>query len=440
MSVLLPILASILVIDASSGEGGAVVSLEGAPADAVGVAAAPGVIQGEGENRSIDFRTDAEPKGLCRNFFLNTDRGIYETLPHHTRDLMLPEGGIDPCLFLRDTQRTFGSSYLPWRYCRVVKGGKASLARAIVRPDAFHCENFGYDLADDWDVLLNDTLIAGRDESWKRLLEIAFKEGFGPGNPDNWPRVLGLNETGTSNLDYPVLVDPRNLMVCALICDFLETVPEIYAQRSRVQPVMERQGFRFVFGTRLLKEGDSLPIALHQRLLENPEYRRGYADIVHEACVRTNGELSVESCTRRLNRRISEVRSVCGDDIDCSETVAALEAIKAKVAARSVDYVASCDVADLLTVPAPLATKADGVALPAYGRYRGKVSLELKPGVGKVYYSDNGCDPREEGGELNPLCTEYTGPFEVQGRCRLRARTLTPSGEWSALEMVNLNL
>lgn len=431
--------ASVLTVNLSAADR-AEVSVAGLGPDDPESAVSVATVRQDAGLAVLDFRSATDADGVVRDLFVDAGRRFLENGARRFREMTLLPGADPLSLFIRDSVRTFGPAYLPSRVCRCTRDGKSSLGTLIARADALYGETYLSDAEADWDVVLDGKVIAGEDAAWKELVRIAMDEGFGAGHADNWPRLLGRNETGTSNLDYPVLVDTRSLMVCALVCDFCESVPDVYAFRSRVQPRMARCGFRFVIGERPSRNGGSVPLLVHRQLLQDDEYCRSFADLVHEACVRTNGEFTAESSARRIDRRIAQVREACGDGIDAVSEVAKFEALKARIAERARRYVEGCDFAKLLSVPAPLGVGADGAALPAYGRYRGKVALEVKPGVGRVYYSDNGCDPREEGGEVNPLAREYTGPFEVNGRCRLRARTRTPSGEWSALEMVNLNL
>lgn len=388
----------------------------------------------------LDFCPTAGTNGLVRNFFRDDAVRSPDDYEHRFREMTLMHS-VDPkSVFLRDSTRTFGPAYLPSRICRCLRNGVASLGTLIVRSDALYGEEYVNGVEADWDVVLDGRVVSGDDRAWKELTRISMEEGFGPEHTDNWLRLQGCNETGTSNLEYPVLIDTRSLMVCALVCDFCESVPDVYAYRSRVQPGMSRSGFVFVIGERSSRTGSSIPLLIHRQLLQDDEYCRGYADLIHEACERPNGELTPESCARRVDRRIAETRAACGDEIDAAKAVDGFERLKRYLAERGRKYVAESDLSKLLSVPAPLGVDDKGAPLPAYGRYRGKVELKVKPGVGKVYYSDSGCDPRDEAGEVSPLAAEYNGPFEVNGRCRLRARTLTPEGEWSALEMVNLNL
>ena len=439
MTAVFTLVASVLTVSLPSSER-AEVSVAGFPADDAESVVSAAAVRSENGLEVLDFRPAAGAGGLVRNLFADAAARFPEDSARRFREMSLVSGADPLALFLRDSVRTFGPAYLPSRVCRCVRDGKPELGTLVVRADALYGESYLNGVEADWDVLLDGKVVAGEDAAWKELVRIATDEGFGPARADNWLRLQGCNDTGTTNLEYPVLIDSRSLMVCALACDFCEANPDVYAYRTRVQPGMGRSGFLFLVGEKAVRDGRPTPLEIHRLLLEDGAYRRGFADLVHEACVRPGGEFSAESCARRIDRRIAEVRAACGSDLDAGPVVARFEALKARLSERSRSYVGDCSFAKLLRVPAPLAVDGSGKPLPAYGRYRGKVGLTVKPGAGKVYYSENGCDPWDENGEVSPLATEYTAPFEINGRCRLFARTLTADGEWSALEMVNLNL
>ena len=344
-------------------------------------------------------------------------------------------------LFARETQRSFGGFYQATEVRRMESDGKTILGYETCPID----RNFAVEKLDgpdsEYDIIAGGKVVCGDDRLLRLLVAIADNEGFGSNHRENWFRLLGRNDTGTTNLDYPVLVHPRAFMTVALICDFCEIHPLIYAVRIRNFPDVERDrgGFHFIIGEGECKE---VPVVLriHEKLLQNEDYRRAYADLVSEACVRTNGEFSARAINHRIDRRIAKIREAAGSDIDVSAEIAKLEATRRKMLERSRNYVARCSLAKELRIPAPLAVNAKAEPLPAYGRYRGRMELRLLGGSGRIYYSDVGCDPRDDDGFVSPMAIKYSGPFEVQGRCRLLARVLTDDGQWSPLEMVNLNL
>ena len=345
-------------------------------------------------------------------------------------------------LFARDAQRSFTAVQQPTDFVLTEKDGKTVLGYEVDTVDLQFLRDHAYAAMADYDIISDGVAVHGDDVMMAKLAKIADEEGFGPDHHDNWLRIQGRNDTGTTNLDYPVLVEPRLLMVCALICDFCETVPVIHAFRLRDRNGVDRDraGFNFLIGVGASKRGIPTVLKIHNRLLENDDYCSAFADLVNEACVRTNGEFTASAINRRIDRRIAELRKVAGDKVDVTKEVAEFEALRARMLARLGKYISTFDLADLLATAAPLAVNEKGEALPAYGRYRGKIELRHGATKGKIYYSDIGCDPRDDDGEVSPMVNEYTGPFDVQGRCQLRARVRTEDGKWSPLEMVNLNL
>lgn len=432
------ILASVLTVNMPSSDR-AEVSLSGSREAGSGIVSAAASVKTKDGLTVFDFTSETATNGLVRNFFNNEIAGGPYSLERRFREMTFLPGCDAQLLFMRDTVRTFGPPHLPSRICRYIRDGETEIGTLVVRSDALFGESYISGSEEDFDVILDGTVISGDDKAWQDLVRIAMDEGFNYRHAGNWLRLQGRGKTGDSKSEYPVLIDTRGLMVCALVCDFCESVPDVYAYRTRVQSGTDRTGFRFVIGERPNRRGISSALQIHRQLLEDDEYCRGYADLIYESCVRPDGEFSRWSCIRRIDRRIAELREVCGDAVDFKKAVRPFELLKNRLAERAPRFVEVNMLSKLLSVPAPLAVGNNGKQLPAYGKYRGEVKLNVKADAGKVYYSEDGSDPREVGGGVNPRAKEYTGAFKVDGRCQLRARTLAPDGEWSALEMVNLN-
>ncbi len=70
------------------------------------------------------------------------------------------------------------------------------------------------------------------------------------------------------------------------------------------------------------------------------------------------------------------------------------------------------------------------------GNYAGGFMLSMtNPNTGgTILYTLDGSDPRLVGGGQNADAKTYTGPFLLSGNVAVKARYLSPGGEWSALE------
>jgi hypothetical protein len=64
------------------------------------------------------------------------------------------------------------------------------------------------------------------------------------------------------------------------------------------------------------------------------------------------------------------------------------------------------------------------------------VTLLKSSGEGVIYYALDGSDPRAVGGAVHPQARRYDDPIRLERSTQLRARVLSSSGEWSAVEDV----
>ena len=341
----------------------------------------------------------------------------------------------------------------------------------------------------------------GTWDAWNNLWHIATEEGFGEGHEANYNKVLGLNPDGTRNPAYPVLLNAESLMVYMLVSHYVvdqdgPTSPfssidkghanNFYAIRNR-DDAGAVKGFVFLrhdaemsmgqngntsasknptfWGTEeqtdpQVPEGGSTdpsglgnqkfrtipyftPAELHYLLMQNPTYKRQYADLFYKECLREGGAMTVEKATERYTSRMAEIDDaiVCeaarwGKSKTRSTWLNACKTSTTFITNRLANMKSHYQTAEWYpTVLPPYVTDADGVRYFDGGEvpYQQKVYLQNNDaqGDGTLYYTIDGTDPADSG-------IEYTAPFSIpDSGATVRAR-LFKDDEWSALEEVAL--
>ena len=338
----------------------------------------------------------------------------------------------------------------------------------------------------------------GTWDAWSNLWHIATQEGFGEGHEANYNKVLGLNPDGTRNPAYPVLLNAESLMVYMLVSHYVvdqdgPTSPfssidkghanNFYAIRNR-DDAGAVKGFVFLRHDAEMSMGQNgntgasqnptlwgteaqtsptvgspdptglgnqkfrtipyfTPAELHYLLMQNPVYKRQYADLFYRECLREGGAMTVENATARYTSRMAEIDDaiVCeaarwGKSKTRSNWLNACKTSTTFITNRVGNMKTQYQTAGWYpTVAAPFVTDADGVRYLGGGEvpYQGKVSLQNNDaqGDGTLYYTIDGTDPADSG-------IEYTAPFSIPDTgATVRAR-LFKDNEWSPLEEVAL--
>ena len=340
----------------------------------------------------------------------------------------------------------------------------------------------------------------GTWDAWSNLWHIATQEGFGEGHEANYNKVLGLNPDGTRNPAYPILLNAESLMVYMLVSHYVvdqdgPTSPfssidkghanNFYAIRNR-DDAGAVKGFVFLRHDAEMSMGQNgntgasqnptlwgteaqtsptvgspdptglgnqkfrtipyfTPAELHYLLMQNPVYKRQYADLFYRECLREGGAMTVENATARYTSRMAEI----DDAIVCeaarwgkSKTRSTwLNACKTSVQfiTNRLDNMKTQyqNAGWYPTVVAPFVVNATGVRYFDGGEvpYQQKVYLQNNDaqGDGTLYYTIDGTDPADSG-------IEYTAAFTIpDSGATVRAR-LFKDNEWSALEEVALEM
>jgi hypothetical protein len=222
-------------------------------------------------------------------------------------------------VFCRDLQREMGVPYTRSRYYHLFLNGVYwGLFQTQERSDASYAETYFGGSYDEYDVIKKNPEAGGLEaddgnmDAWNELWTIASR-GFT--SDEDYYRIQGLNPDGTSNPEYPILVDLNNLIIYMLgvyytgdydspISAFAGNnyVNNIFAIYNRIHP----DGFKFFRHdpehTMFLEEGgipgaaidrtgpypagETLnnfnPQWLHQQLTNHPEYILKFTDLVYK--------------------------------------------------------------------------------------------------------------------------------------------------------------
>lgn len=336
----------------------------------------------------------------------------------------------------------------------------------------------------------------GTWDAWSNLWHIATQEGFGEGHEANYNKVLGLNPDGSRNPAYPVLLNAKSLMVYMLVSHYVvdqdgPTSPfssidkghanNFYAIRNR-DDAGAVKGFVFLRHDAEMSMGQNgntgasqnptlwgteaqtsptvgspdptglgalkfrtipyfTPAELHYLLMQNPTYKRQYADLFYRECLREGGAMTVEKATERYTSRMAELDDaiVCeaarwGKSKNRSTWLNACKTSTTFITNRLSNMTTQYQNAGWYpTVAAPFVVNAtgdryfDGGEVP----YQEKVYLLNNEADGTLYYTIDGTDPADSG-------IEYTAAFTIpDSGATVRAR-LFKDDEWSALEEVAL--
>ena len=434
---------------------------------------------GEGASsfKKIDFRTSQNYAWAHGN---SSDNFINEVV---ARDLQGAVGG-DP--------------YSRTRSCHLfVNGVYWGLYQTDERIDDHYAESYNGGEKEAYDVVrtfhderltFETGVVEGNDEAWHALWKL-MDGGFAGAA---YPKACGLGSDYTRNPDYPILLNPTNLMHYMMNVHWTANTDtpsygpapnNVAAFRNRVDGQGERDGFLFVlhdcehalgfgngkYDSDTTKYGTTeyagsmngtyanfAPAQLHYRLCQNEEYRMAFADQVYRHVVKTGGALTVPEALKRFRARMTEV----DDAIACE--AARWGAFCAKMPDHEL-WLTNCQTSvTFIERRAPYFLKAyrdrgwypsvDAPTLSKGGRELTDGAVVMKgarlslrvPDGGTAYFTLDGSDPRQLGGGLNPAASAYDAEkgvvLRAKGMTCVNARARDSKGVWSALESVRLNV
>ena len=375
-------------------------------------------------------------------------------------------------------------------------------------------DSLQYDLIKTASTFVNNSLTysiecnEGTWDAWTNLFNIAVNEGFGGEYTNNYYKVLGLNPDGTRNPAYPILVNQESLMAYMFATHYVvdqdgPTSPfsgidkghanNFYALRNR-NDAGTVSGFVFLRHDAEISMGQNgntkatanptfwgtenqtspnvgspdptglgklkfrtvpyfTPAELHYLLMQNPDYKRAYADAFYKHFLRPGGAMTMEKNLERYTSRMAEI----DDAIVCEQARWAqsgqtrttwlnacgtsLDFITNRIDNMKSQYVAA---GWYPSIDAPSATNALGQVFADGDKIEPEDTVHFSgTESGTIYYTTNGIDPRAVDGSVVEDAIAYdpaTGAAMPETGALVKARILTGGGEWSALEEVEIDV
>ena len=247
--------------------------------------------------------------------------------------------------FARDAQRDVGMPYTRSRYYHLyINGQYWGLYQTQERSETSYAESYLGGDKEDWDLLKTEqpqrtTVVSeGNDKAARDLFSIAVEKGFSGANYTNYYYIKGLNPDGTINPNFPVYLDEVNLQEYMLnvyvTCDTDSPISvwggfanNLFGLYNRVNPTgfkwFRHDGEHALGGRRFLGYGEFFnlvdqgwdynnfdrfnPMRLHQKLMEHPEYRIKFIDLVQKRILTEGGEFTLPKNIERWDARMSEI-------------------------------------------------------------------------------------------------------------------------------------
>lgn len=465
-----------------------------------GVRLRGGIVRGHSPKQAfrLRFRTDYGLKELSFPFFGEEGVHDFKSLDLTTAQKVgwARGGRLDTFVqdaFMRDSQGALGEPHIRSRYCHLyLNGNYWGVYQLEERANEQFASDYLGDKPSAYDVVREgQNLEAGSTNAWVRMWQLA-QAGFGPDKPENYMILRGLNASGTSSYGRETYLDVANLTVYELVAQFIglmgcpaneRELSSLIAIRNRNDRTARHKGFVFLLrdgeeslmdedadisslGTTAWVFPDTIPEGftradfgslagfnphqLHACLLADARYRRVFADLLYAACVREDGALTGPNAEARFVARQNELSDAIfaecarwggtgADAMTFSAWLSACDKMRTFLKVRPAKYIAQCRAKGLYpSVEAPRAVDSEGRLISSALRYTGRVTLTTTASDVKIYYTLGSGDPCTDDGEVSPLAQVYTGPFDIFGRNRLKARARSASGEWSPLEAVNV--
>lgn len=397
--------------------------------------------------------------------------------------------------FNRDLQLAMGQPAARGEYYHLYLNGQYwGIFNTCERPKAAYGETYLGGKKEDYDAVkkgnspgtrLNVMATDGNLDAWRALWETA-KNGLE--SNESYFKLLGQNPDGSPNPEYPVLLDPENLIDYMLVIFYggnLDAPVTLFGRNRasnnwhslRNRNLDARQGFQFFVwdaehtfldvnedrtGPYPAGEeyGSSNPQYIWQQCLDNAEFRQLVADKINERFY-NGGVLDSKSVQKRFKERASQIENaiICesarwGDVIDFfpgrnvpervgPERVFTLRDWKKEIGRLVNEYIPARSeivVAQLYShglwpdIPAPKASQSNNSS-------KAQLNFDdqfVKENKGTILYTVNGKDPRLVGGAISPYAQKFSEPVSIENASSILARTLV-DGEWSPLTKFQIN-
>ncbi len=376
--------------------------------------------EGADEFDKVDLRTS-------QNFSWSFEHSPYNTFIRET--------------FSRDSQRDFGTPYSRSRYYHLyINGQYWGLYQTEERCDSDYAKTYFGGSADDWDCIKTShngyrtEASDGNMNAFTDLYNIAVKQGFSGIYATNYYWIKGIDAEGNKIPGSPVYLDEDDLMAYMLITYFTRDpdcpvavnshANNLYGLYNRVEP----SGFKwfkhdgehsmaanrgYPVTTDLTAHGWQLntlanfnPMRLHQRLMDHPEYKIHWIDMVQKQMLNPDGALSLSNSLARWNFRQAEIDQAMivesarwGHGYTRNDWITECNYVKDNFIALSAGYLMKNFKSRgwFPTIDAPVFEKKS--------ESDSEITLLLS-GSDNVYYTTDGTDPRLVGGDINPFAVK----------------------------------
>ncbi len=291
-----------------------------------------------GENRLQFPLFDDEGADEFHKVDLRTAQNYSWAFQNDNRNTFLRE------VFSRDSQRDMGMPHTRSRYYHLYLNGQYwGLYQTQERGDSDWAATYLGGDSDDWDTIKTSQpgyvteASDGDFDAFNALHDIAVNQGFTGANAGNYQLVRGLNPDGTPNPGLPVYLDEDNLINYMLVTHYVgdRDAPvslfmnpnrpnNMYALIDRIHP----GGFKWLrhdaehslgafsgegvdwdptfIGQQITAQNHFNPATLNWRLLEHPDYRMRFADLVHRHLF-NDGALTPENARARVLERKQQI-------------------------------------------------------------------------------------------------------------------------------------
>ncbi len=350
--------------------------------------------------------------------------------------------------FCRDSQRDVGMPYTRSRYYHLyINGQYWGLYQTQERSETSYAESYLGGKKEDWDLLKTEpsnrhTIISeGTIDAFNNFYQISIKEGFSGSYATNYWRVKGMNPDGSVNPNFPVYLDEENLleyMINVYVTSDTDSPISVwggfgnnlFALYNRENPSgfkwFRHDGEHSLGGRRFLGYGEAFdlvsqgwdyneqyrfnPMRLHQKLMEHPDYKMHFIDLLQKRFFDSDGEFSIAQNMLRWNQRMAEL-----DD------AIVVESARWGHGYTKEDWIKECNYVRqtfFRNHPGYLKTQlaAKGwlskVSVPTLSRISGDIPSSEDPLIitaeDGVFCTTDGSDPRLPGGEINPKAVWLT--------------------------------
>ncbi|MFV2070088.1 MAG: CotH kinase family protein, partial [Pirellulales bacterium] len=355
-------------------------------------------------------------------------------------------------VFSRDTQGDLGQPYTRSRYYHLyINGQYWGLYQTQERAEADYAATYFGGKSDDYDVVKSSRGVAaatdGNRDAYDRLYE-ASVQGFA--DNANYLRVQGMNPDGTRNPDYERILDVDNLIDYMLITYYTAdtdgpgsrfTLPSpnnFFSIYNRENPdgfkwfehdsehtfglgrnVNAASGFNMV--SPLVTERTDFneankqffnPHWLHEKLMENAEYRLRLADRVQKQFF-GDGALSQANVLGRITRRAKQIdTAIIAESArwgDSKREPPFSKEVWEDAVRRMIDFTdGRVETVIKQMQEVGWLTEEDAPFIFASGDASdGRRNVSFDTGNALVYFTVDGSDPRLPGGILDPEAFAY---------------------------------